>query len=88
VIFHTFLLEELLAAGLQVDGIYFMQKFVDPAALVGNRPANAEEWGWIMGPTGKDVPITDRTNSTYHGNFSSDGDTQIAIQARIARRMG
>jgi hypothetical protein len=153
-IFHAYLLEKLLAAGLRVDGIYFMapacrielfqqlilphyaagtvkaftqfyltdtaerqdncgtiyrrsllylvsnsfehqrgmpllgmQKFVDPATLIGERPANADEWGWIMGPTGKTMPISERTNSTSHGNFSSDNDTQVAIQARIAERM-
>jgi len=153
-IFHAYLLEKLLAAGLRVDGIYFMapacrielfnqlilphynagkvkaftqfyltdvaerqdncgaiyrrsllylvsnafehqrgmpllgmQKFVDPANLSGAQPAGAEEWRWIMGPTGQNVPIVDRTNSASHGSFSSDKDTQVAIQARIAERM-
>jgi hypothetical protein len=64
-----------------------MQKFVDPANLIGKRPAKTAEWRWIMGPTGQNPPISDRTNSTSHGNFSSDNDTQIAIQTRIAARM-
>jgi len=64
-----------------------MQKFVDPANLSGAQPAGAEEWRWIMGPTGQDAPIADRTNSASHGSFSSDKDTQVAIQARIAERM-
>jgi len=153
-IFHAYLLEKLLAAGLRVDGIYFMapacrielfnqlilphynagkvkaftqfyltdvaerqdncgaiyrrsllylvsnafehqrgmpllgmQKFVDPANLSGAQPAGAEEWRWIMGPTGQDVPIADRTNFASHGSFGSNKETQVAIQARIAERM-
>jgi hypothetical protein len=153
-IFHAYLLEKLLVAGLRVDGIYFMapactielfqekvlpqytarkvktftqfyltdkterqdncggiyrrsllylvsnafehqrgrpilgmQKFVDPAGLVAGQPAGVEKWDWIMGPTHDGVPIPDRTNSSSHGNFSSDPDTQTAIQTRIAGRM-
>lgn len=153
-IFHAYLLEKLLMAGLCVDGIYFMapactielfrqkilpqyvtgnvraftqfyltdkaecqdscggiyrrsllylvsnafehqrgkpilgmQKFVDQEGLVGGRPAGAEEWDWLMGPTGDNVPIPDKTNSSSHGNFSCDTDTQNAIQTRIAGRI-
>jgi hypothetical protein len=153
-IFHAYLLEKLLGAGLRVDGIYFMapactielfqkkilpqydagnvkaftqfyltdkaerqdncgwiyrrsllylvsnafehergkpilgmQRFVDTAGLVNGRPASVEKWDWIMGPTQNNLPLTDRTNSSSHGNFSSDGDTQTAIQLRIADRM-
>jgi hypothetical protein len=65
-----------------------MQKYVDSVKLIGDRPAKAEIWRWIAGPTGKDVPIPDRTSSTSHGGFSSDNDVQIAIETRIAARMG
>jgi hypothetical protein len=64
-----------------------MQKFVDPANLVSARPAKAEVWQWIMSPTNSNVPVIDRSNSTSHGNFSSDPDTQLAIQTRIQSRI-
>jgi hypothetical protein len=153
-IFHAYLLEKLLGAGLRVDGIYFMapactielfqqkilpqyaagnvkafaqfyltdnverqdncagiyhrsllylvsnafehqrgkpilgmQKFVDPAGLVSKPSASVAKWDWIMGPTQNNVPIPDKTNSSSHGNFSSDPDTQTAIQTRIVDRM-
>jgi hypothetical protein len=63
-----------------------MQKFVDPANLINARPAQAVEWQWIMSPTGGNEPIVDRSNSTSHGNFSIDRDTQEAIQTRIQAR--
>lgn len=64
-----------------------MQKFLDAEKLIGDRPAKAVEWRWIAGPTGQNVPNSDRTNSTSHGGFSSDIDTQISIQTRIAARI-
>lgn len=60
-----------------------MEKFAGP--VIAARPARASVWDFIASPV-KSADPTRQSNSTSHGGFDNDDDTELAILTRINQR--